>query len=57
MTLARTQDGKVWAWGDNGVGQLAHAPGSQGDVPGCDMSTFDAGTTCNVKPLQVGGLP
>lgn len=57
VTLARNSTGQVFAWGYNGSGQLAHAPGSAGDVGSCDPALFDGGTVCNPKPVAVGGLP
>jgi alpha-tubulin suppressor-like RCC1 family protein len=56
-TFARTTDGRVWSWGNNGAGQLGHAPGDAGDEGGCDLATFPSGTDCNEVPLQVLGLP
>jgi alpha-tubulin suppressor-like RCC1 family protein len=56
-TFARTSDGRVWAWGNNGAGQLGHGPGDGGDEGGCDPSTFPSGTLCNDQQLQVLGLP
>lgn len=56
-TFVRTTDGHVWSWGNNGAGQLGHAPGDAGDEGGCDPSAFPSGTVCNVLPLQVQGLP
>jgi alpha-tubulin suppressor-like RCC1 family protein len=56
VTIARTDQGKVYAWGNNGSGQLAHAPGTNGDST-CDPAAFDGGTACNLTPSQVGGLP
>ena len=57
-TLARTDDGKVWAWGNNGAGQLGHPPGDAGDEGGCDPTAFPpSGTVCNSIPVAVQGLP
>jgi alpha-tubulin suppressor-like RCC1 family protein len=56
-TFARTSDGRVWAWGNNGAGQLGHLPGDAGDEGGCDPSAFPSGTECNAVPAQVQGLP
>ena len=56
-TFARTTDGHVWAWGNNGAGQLGHAPGDAGDEGGCDPATFPSGTDCNEVPAPVQGLP
>ena len=57
-TIARTDDGHVWAWGNNGAGQLGHPPGDAGDVGGCDPTAFPpGGTLCNSGPTTVQGLP
>jgi serine/threonine-protein kinase len=56
-TFVRTDDGRVWAWGNNGAGQLGHPPGDAGDEGGCDPAAFPSGTECNAVPLQVQGLP
>jgi alpha-tubulin suppressor-like RCC1 family protein len=57
-TFARTGDGGIWAWGNNGAGQLGHLPGSAGDVGGCDPTAFPpGGTLCNSAPTAVQGLP
>jgi hypothetical protein len=56
-SYARLADGKVWAWGANGSGQLGHTPGSGGDVGSCDPAAFPGGTDCNPTPTQVQGLP
>ncbi len=57
-TFARTTDGRVWSWGNNGAGQLGHAPGDAGDEGGCDPSAFPSGgSVCNAVPAVVQGLP
>ena len=57
-TFARTVDGRVWAWGNNGSGQLGHEPGDAGDEGGCDPAAFpSSGTLCNAGPAVVQGLP
>jgi alpha-tubulin suppressor-like RCC1 family protein len=56
-TFARTTDGRVWSWGNNGAGQLGHVPGDAGDEAGCDPAAFPSGTDCNLVPLPVQGLP
>jgi hypothetical protein len=56
-SYAHTNDGKVWAWGANGSGQLGHPAGDGGDVAGCDPGAFPGGTWCNATPTEVVGLP
>jgi len=57
-TFARTGDGQVWAWGNNGAGQLGHPPGDAGDQAGCDPTAFPSGgTLCNSIPSAIQGLP
>jgi alpha-tubulin suppressor-like RCC1 family protein len=56
-TFARTSDGGIWAWGNNGSGELGHAPGDGGDEGGCDPVAFPGGTVCNAVPSPVLGLP
>ena len=55
-SYARTASGHVWAWGDNGVGQLGHSPTDAGDEAGCDPGGT-GGAVCNRTPIQVNGLP
>jgi len=56
-TYLRTIDGKVWAWGDNGFGQLG-SPLDAGAEGGCDPAGFPpSGTFCNATPVPVQGLP
>jgi alpha-tubulin suppressor-like RCC1 family protein len=50
-TLALTQDGRVWAWGDNGDGQLG-APSSDS----CRMAN-GLNRPCSRRPILVGTLP
>ena len=56
-TFARTSDGHVWAWGNNGAGQLGHLPGDGGDEAGCDPALFPSGSDCNVNPVTIQGIP
>jgi serine/threonine-protein kinase len=50
--LALGYDGKVYAWGGNGFGELTHAPGTAGDTLDCKPMT-----PCNPTPTVVTGLP
>jgi serine/threonine-protein kinase len=57
-TIARGVDGRIWAWGNNGAGQLGHPPGDASDEGGCDPAAFPpSGTLCNGIPVAVQGLP
>lgn len=51
-TCARTNEGKVYCWGENGVGQLGHAPDTNGDVP-CNGTVGPASSRCNALPVEV----
>jgi hypothetical protein len=56
-SFALTDDGKVWAWGNDGQGQLG-TPADAGAEGGCDPAAFPpSGTICNYAPKQVQGLP
>jgi alpha-tubulin suppressor-like RCC1 family protein len=49
--LALGNDGKVYAWGQNGFGELTHAPNTAGD------SLCTPTRPCNPTPTVVTGLP
>jgi alpha-tubulin suppressor-like RCC1 family protein len=56
-TFARTSDGHVVAWGNNGAGQLGHPPGDAGDEGGCDPTVFSTPSECNANPVVIQGIP
>ena len=56
-SLALGSDGKVYAWGYNGNGQLGHVPLTNGDDGACINSVIDSVGPCNALPAVVNGLP
>jgi alpha-tubulin suppressor-like RCC1 family protein len=54
-TIALGTDGKVYAWGYSGNGQLGHAPLTEGDFAGCSGPIGQS--PCNPSPTVVAGLP
>jgi alpha-tubulin suppressor-like RCC1 family protein len=50
-SAALLEDGRVFAWGDNELGELGHPPGTQGD------EVTPSGGAARTTPVQVAGLP
>jgi alpha-tubulin suppressor-like RCC1 family protein len=53
LTVALRDDGTVFTWGEDDVGQLGHALGASADA-GCPA---DPKVVCDSKPTEVQGLP
>lgn len=58
FSVAKTADGRIWAWGANMSGELGHAPQpSSGDSTCTWLYNSAARTACNPVPSEVRGLP